>query len=79
MHRGHPIILQRSYRCTSILVYIVLIWFIPNVWQKQVFAIEKQWGWLVAGRITYDIAYNHTKFNDCNFSHSRDITEGVKC
>jgi len=30
-------------------------------------------GWLVVRRLTLDIAYKHTKFDDSGFAHSRDL------
>ena len=35
-------------------------------------------GWVVR-RLTLDIAYNHTKFDDGSFSRSEDISGGVTC
>ena len=35
-------------------------------------------GIVVVPRLTLDIAYNHTKFDDASFSRSEDILRGVK-
>ena len=35
-------------------------------------------GMVVVRRLTLDIAYNHTKFDDASFSRYEDISRGVK-